>query len=70
MNTLNVDLGERSYPIHIGPGLINRPVGFHDKGSIEFGNFFHRFSNSRIMQISFSSIVATYRIETCWMAVG
>lgn len=25
MNTLNVDLGERRYPIYIGPGLINRP---------------------------------------------
>jgi 3-dehydroquinate synthase len=25
MNTLSVDLGERSYPIHIGAGLLNRP---------------------------------------------
>ncbi|MEM9058514.1 MAG: 3-dehydroquinate synthase [Pseudomonadota bacterium] len=25
MNTLNVDLGDRSYPIHIGSGLIARP---------------------------------------------
>jgi 3-dehydroquinate synthase len=25
MQTLTVDLGERSYPIHIGPGLIERP---------------------------------------------
>lgn len=24
MQTLNVDLGQRSYPIHIGPGLLNR----------------------------------------------
>ncbi|WP_016914850.1 3-dehydroquinate synthase [Vreelandella stevensii] len=26
--TLNVDLGERSYPIHIGVGLLNRPERF------------------------------------------
>ncbi len=25
MQTLNVDLGNRSYPIHIGPGLLNQP---------------------------------------------
>ncbi len=25
MQTLNVDLGERSYPIHIGPGLLEQP---------------------------------------------
>ncbi len=25
MRTLTVDLGERSYPIHIGPGLLSRP---------------------------------------------
>jgi len=25
MNTLQVDLGERSYPIHIGPGLLGNP---------------------------------------------
>ncbi|MDO6460551.1 3-dehydroquinate synthase [Granulosicoccaceae sp. 1_MG-2023] len=25
MTTLNIDLGERSYPIHIGPGLLARP---------------------------------------------
>ncbi|MBL8480776.1 MAG: 3-dehydroquinate synthase [Rhodocyclaceae bacterium] len=25
MQTLNVDLGSRSYPIHIGPGLLRRP---------------------------------------------
>ena len=25
MQTLTVDLGERSYPIHIGPGLLDRP---------------------------------------------
>lgn len=26
MKTLTVDLGERSYPIHIGPGLLGRPA--------------------------------------------
>ena len=25
MTTLNLDLGDRSYPIHIGPGLLDRP---------------------------------------------
>ena len=25
MQTLNVALGDRAYPIHIGPGLLNQP---------------------------------------------
>ena len=32
MNTLEVDLGARSYPIHIGPGL--RHVGEHLRAAI------------------------------------
>lgn len=49
MKTLTVDLGDRSYPIHIGPGLIDQP------------EFFHRhIQSSQVMVVSNTTVAPLY----------